>query len=59
VDTGAAEGRSFGEPGAIVHGQSTVDRGSGGPRPRGPSLREFLYENNSLNQFIMNKYLYY
>jgi hypothetical protein len=50
VDTEAAGGRSFGEPGAAVHGRSTVDRGSSGPRPRGPGLREFLYENNSLNQ---------
>jgi hypothetical protein len=50
VDTGAAGGRTFGELGATVHGRSTVDRDSGGPRPRGPGLREILYENNLLNQ---------
>jgi hypothetical protein len=52
VDIGAAGGRSSGEPGAAVHGRSTVDRGSGGPRPRGPSLWGFLYEINSLNQYF-------
>jgi hypothetical protein len=53
VDTGVAGGRSSGEPGAAVHGRSTVDRDSGGPQPRGPGLREILYENNSLNQYFL------
>jgi hypothetical protein len=52
MDTGAVRGRSSGEPGAAVHGRSTVDRGSGGPRPRAPGLRKFLYENNPLNQYF-------
>jgi hypothetical protein len=52
VDTGAAGGRSSGEPSATVHDWSTMDRGSGGPRLRGPSLWGFLYEINSLNQYF-------
>jgi hypothetical protein len=52
VDTGAAGGQSSDEPGAAVHGRSTMDRDSGGPWPRGPSLQEILYENNSLNQYF-------
>jgi hypothetical protein len=52
VDTGAAGGRSSGEPGAVVHGRSTVDLDSGGPQLHGPGLREIIYENNSLNQYF-------
>jgi hypothetical protein len=52
VDTGAAGGRSYGEPSATVHDWSTVDRGSGGPRLHGPSLWGFLYKINSLNQYF-------
>jgi hypothetical protein len=52
VDTGAAGGRSSGEPGATVHGRSSVDQDSGGPRPHGPGLWEILYKNNSINQYF-------